>query len=117
MNEASGRLLCQTMKSSPSMNMAGHSVVYMRYVGVIIALLGSLCLALAVDGLITNLSYPSNQLLKQISPQLTSLHLNQPSVFNGNLILGGNAVHEVWDIANPYAPFFKARMTSPYAGG
>lgn len=85
--------------------------------GVLLTLLAAIHSARAVDGVIPNLNYPSNLLFKQISPQLTSLHLNQPSVYNGYLILGGNAVHEVWDIANPYAPVFKARMTSPYAAG
>jgi DNA-binding beta-propeller fold protein YncE len=82
-----------------------------------VALLCAVRLAVAVDGVIPNLAFPTNQFFKQISPQLTSLHLNQPSVYNGYLVLGGNAVHEVWDIANPYAPVFKARMTSPHAAG
>src|SRR5262245_66647930 len=69
------------------------------------------------EGVIPNLSYPTNELFKQISPQLSTLHLNQPSVFNGYLILAGNAVHEVWDISNPYAPVHKSTMTSPFAAG
>ena len=73
--------------------------------------------ALAVDGTIPNLSYPPSQLFQQISPQMTSLHLNQPSVYNGYLMLAGNAVHEVWDISNPYAPVSVATMTSPFADG
>jgi DNA-binding beta-propeller fold protein YncE len=71
----------------------------------------------AVDGVIPNLTYPTNVLFQQISPQLSTNHLNQPSVFNGYLILAGNAVHEVWDIANPYAPIRKAIMTSPHGAG
>lgn len=73
--------------------------------------------ALAVEGTIPNLAYPTNQLFKQISPQLSTRHLNQPSVFNGYLMLAGNGVHEVWDIANPYAPQLKTTMTSPFAAG
>jgi hypothetical protein len=38
---------------------------------------------LAVEGTIPNLTYPTNELFQQISPQLSELHLNQPSVFNG----------------------------------
>lgn len=73
--------------------------------------------ALAVEGTIPNLTYPPEQLFKQISPQLSTRHLNQPSVFNGYLMLAGNAVHEVWDISNPYAPQLKSTMTSPFAAG
>lgn len=85
--------------------------------GIFMALVIAVCGALAVEGIIPNQAYPTNQLFKQISLQLTSLHLNQPSVYNGYLILGGNGVHEVWSIANPYAPVFKARMTSPHSSG
>ena len=41
---------------------------------------------------------------KIISPQLGTRHLNQPSVFNGYAVFAGNAIHEVWNISNPYAP-------------
>ena len=37
----------------------------------------------AVEGVIPNLTYPTNELFQQISPQLSTNHLNQPSVFNG----------------------------------
>jgi len=103
------------MKSA--MKIVRHSCRFLRYACAIVALMGMVRLAGAVEGVIPNLNYPSNQLFQPISPQLTSLHLNQPSVYNGYLILGGNAIHEVWDMANPYAPVFKARMTSPYAAG
>ncbi len=73
--------------------------------------------ALAVDGTMPNLTYMATQVFTRISPQLSSLHLNQPSVFNGYLLLAGNGVHEVWDIANPYAPVKRATMTSPFAAG
>src|SRR6185436_2269849 len=83
----------------------------------IAAALGVAVRALAVGGTIPNLTYPTNQLFKQISPQLSNRHLNQPSVFNGYLVLAGNAIHEVWDISNPYAPVQKATLTSPFAAG
>src|SRR5262245_24711300 len=73
--------------------------------------------AQAAEGVIPNLTYGTNELFKQISPQLTTRHLNQPSVYNGYLVLAGNAVHEIWDISNPYAPVPKATLTSPYAAG
>jgi len=73
--------------------------------------------ARAVDGTIPNLTYTQAELFKQISPKLSSLHLNQPTVYNGYLILAGNGVHEIWDIANPYAPVKRKTITSPFAAG
>ena len=72
---------------------------------------------LAVDGVIPNLAYPPAEQFTAISPQLSSLHLNQPSVYNGYVIFAGNAVHEVWDIANPYAPVKRAEMLSNFRSG
>ncbi len=77
----------------------------------------ALCGAKGVDGTIPNLSYSPAELFQQISPQLGNRSMNQPSVFNGYLILAGNAVHEVWDIANPYAPVHKATMASSFSSG
>lgn len=71
----------------------------------------------AAPGTIPNRSYPTNQVLKQISPQLSSRHLNQPSVINGYAIFAGNAEHEVWDISNPYNPTHLADMISNHAAG
>ena len=73
--------------------------------------------ASAVDGVIPNLTYQSAEQFTPISPQLSSLHLNQPSVYNGYVIFAGNAVHEVWDIANPYAPVLKAKFESNFRSG
>ena len=72
---------------------------------------------LAVDGVIPNLAYPPAEQFTAISPQLSSLHLNQPSVYNGYVIFAGNAVHEVWDIANPYAPVKRATFQSNFRSG
>jgi hypothetical protein len=71
----------------------------------------------AVDGVIPNLTYQPAEQFTAISPQLSSLHLNQPSVYNGYVIFAGNAVHEVWDIANPYAPEKKATFQSNFRSG
>ncbi len=87
-----------------------------RWLGLLVCLYAADA-ARAVDGVIPNLTYASTQVFKRISGQLSSLHLNQPSVFNGYLVLAGNAVHEVWDISNPYAPVRRATMTSPHAAG
>ncbi len=72
---------------------------------------------LAVDGVIPNLAYTPAEQFTAISPQLSSLHLNQPSVYNGYVIFAGNAVHEVWDIANPYAPVKRATFQSNFRSG
>lgn len=71
----------------------------------------------AVDGVIPNLTYQPAEQFTAISPQLSSLHLNQPSVYNGYVIFAGNAVHEVWDIANPYTPVKKATFQSNFRSG
>ena len=73
--------------------------------------------ASAVDGTIPNLTYTPEQQFTAISPQLSSLHLNQPSVYNGYVIFAGNGVHEVWDIANPYAPEKRATFQSNFRFG
>ncbi|NNM29234.1 MAG: PKD domain-containing protein, partial [Akkermansiaceae bacterium] len=69
------------------------------------------------SGTIPNQSYPANEEFEIISPQLGTRHLNQPSVFNGYAVFAGNAIHEVWNIANPYAPTIEATMTSIHASG
>jgi DNA-binding beta-propeller fold protein YncE len=71
----------------------------------------------AVDGVIPNLSYQPAEQFTAISTQLSSLHLNQPSVYNGYVIFAGNGVHEVWDIANPYAPVKRATFQSNFRSG
>src|SRR5262249_13386417 len=40
-----------------------------------------------VEGTMPNRSYPTGELFTQISPQMSALHLNQPSVYNGYLVL------------------------------
>lgn len=70
-----------------------------------------------MDGVIPNRTYAPAEQFTAISPQLSSLHLNQPSVYNGYLILAGNAVHEVWDIANPYAPVLRSTFQSNFRSG
>ena len=71
----------------------------------------------APQGVIPNQTYPQSEVLKRISPQLGSRHLNQPSVINGYAIFAGNGEHEVWDISNPYQPQHVADMISHHAAG
>ena len=71
----------------------------------------------AAGGQIPNRSYPSNELFTRISPQLSARHHNQPTVINGYLLLAGNAVHEFWDISNPYSPVLLSELFSPHRFG
>lgn len=73
--------------------------------------------ARAADGTIPNQTYLPAEQWTIISPQMSSRHMNQPSVFNGYAIMAGNAVHEVWDIFDPYDPTFRAEMVSNHAAG
>ena len=73
--------------------------------------------AAAAEGQIPNRSYPSNELFTKISPQLSDRHHNQPTVINGYLLLAGNAVHEFWDISNPYSPVRLSELFSPHRFG
>jgi len=76
-----------------------------------------LFLSICTFGQYPNQSYPANQVGQIISPQMSSIHLNQPSALGGNVFLAGNAVHEIWNISNPTNPIFISRMTSNHAAG
>ncbi len=69
------------------------------------------------EGTIPNVDAPPQSVGKIFSPQMSNRHHNQPIVFNGYAILAGNAVHEVWDISNPYSPQRKAVLESSYRFG
>ena len=68
-------------------------------------------------GVIPHMSFPDSMVGKIISPQMSSRHMNQPSVYNGYAVLAGNAAHEIWDISDPYQPKFISEMISEYADG
>src|SRR6478609_6783081 len=68
----------------------------------------------STTGTIPNQNFPSNEVGKMIGTQMSDLHLNQPIVFDGYAILTGNAVHEVWNISDPYHPSLVKRLTSSY---
>jgi hypothetical protein len=91
--------------------------VLLRAFGACVGLTLACASARAVDGVIPNRTYAPAEQFTAISPQLSSLHLNQPSVYNGYLILAGNAVHEVWDIADPYAPVLRSTFQSNFRSG
>ena len=85
--------------------------------GLLLALATLLVITAAAEGQIPNRSYPSNELFTKISPQLGDRHHNQPTVINGYLLLAGNAVHEFWDISNPYPPVRLSELFSPHRFG
>ncbi len=62
-------------------------------------------------------TFLQNEVGKIISPQMSDLHLNQPSVFKGFAVLAGNAEHEIWDITDPYKPVFVSGFESKYSSG
>ncbi len=68
-------------------------------------------------GEIPHRDFPADQVGQIISPQMGTRHMNQPSVFNGYAVLAGNAIHEVWDISDPYHPVFRAEMISQHSAG
>ena len=73
--------------------------------------------AAAAAGRIPSQRYPADELFTRISPQLSDRPHNQPTVINGYLLLAGNAVHEFWDISDPYSPVLLSEMFSPYRFG
>ena len=68
-------------------------------------------------GEVPHRDFPAEEVGQIISPQMGERHLNQPSVFNGYAVLAGNAIHEIWDISNPYQPQFQAEMISQHTAG
>jgi len=85
--------------------------------GIGLLLVAGVHVASAASGTIPNLTYSSTQLFKRISGRITYRHLNQPSVYNGYIVLAGNGIHEVWEISNPYSPVWKQTLMSPHRFG
>lgn len=69
--------------------------------------------AKAADGTIPNDPHPASELNQRISPIMGTRHHNQPTVVNGYLFLAGNAIHEIWDVSDPYNPVLMSEMFSP----
>ena len=88
------------------------------FILLIIAIISTLPFSsLSIKGTIPNQAYPSAEVGTIISPQMSSRHMNQPSVFNGYAVLAGNAAHEIWDLSDPYNPSYVSQMVSEYAAG
>lgn len=69
-------------------------------------------------GTIPHRSYPSAQVHRQISPDLSKgVHHNQSHVIDGRLFISGNGRQEIWDIQDPYQPARVAVMNSPHRAG
>ncbi len=60
---------------------------------------------------------PASELFERVSPVMGSRHFNQPAVVNQTLFLGGNAVHEMWNISNPSAPVRMSELVSAHSSG
>ncbi|MCB9788444.1 MAG: Ig-like domain-containing protein [Deltaproteobacteria bacterium] len=83
----------------------------------VLGVLGASSEALASGGTLPDRSYTPDQRYQIISPQLGAEPQNQPSVVDGYLLLAGNASHQLWDIADPFAPVMVSSFVSPYAAG
>jgi YVTN family beta-propeller protein len=68
-------------------------------------------------GIVPDQTYPSTLENHQIGPTLGAAHHNQPHIINGYLVLAGNAVHEFWDITDPFNPIQVGLAQSPYRFG
>jgi hypothetical protein len=81
-----------------------------------------ICSVLSINGQqgnIPNRSYPSSDVMKQISPQLNNEAHNQPSVLNGYVVLAGNGIFRFYDISDPYHPNLigSAKSSNVKSGG
>lgn len=91
----------------------GQAIV--RYLGFLVLYVGEMVWAQNVR--FPNSSYPEEELYQIISPQMTNLHLNQPSAIGGHLVLAGNGDHEIWEISDPRSPNRVSILTSPHQDG
>lgn len=62
-------------------------------------------------------SYGADQVGHTIGPQMEEAHHNQPSVVQGALLLAGDGVHALYDIADPFRPVRLAGFESPHHEG
>lgn len=72
---------------------------------------------LVVLAQLPNADRPASQLYQRISPIMSTRALNQPAVVNQRVFLGGNALHELWDVSNPAAPAKLSELSSPHDNG
>src|SRR5687767_3411333 len=78
-------------------NLAAVTKFVARHVAALVIVSLSTLPVAGVEGYLPNQAYGPTNLFKQISPQLSDKHYNQPSAFNGYVIFAGNGVHDVWD--------------------
>lgn len=62
-------------------------------------------------------SYGADQVGHTIGPQMEEAHHNQPSVVQGALLLAGDGVHALYDIADPFRPVRLTGFESPHHEG
>ncbi len=100
----------------PNRNLARHFQRLLIIISIYLSFFTSLS-AWAATGTIPNRSYNGSQVFKKISPVMGAAHHNQSHVIDGYVFIGGNAVHEIWDISNPFQPSRLARLLSPHRFG
>jgi len=65
-----------------------------------------------------NLNFTGDQAWTLISPDLSDRHFNQPiAIGDGLVLLGGNAIHEIWDVSDPFSPTHVSTLESPHHDG
>jgi YVTN family beta-propeller protein len=64
-----------------------------------------------------NQAYDESLLYTIVSPTMGAAHHNQPAALDNYVILCGNAVHEIWNIDDPFNPVHIRDLVSPYRFG
>lgn len=68
-------------------------------------------------GTIPNVEYPQDMAGQAVSPTLANVHHNQPTVFDGYLMLAGNARFSTWDVSNLDKPDQLSNFQSEHSIG
>lgn len=68
-------------------------------------------------GTIPNVEYPEDMHGQAVSPTLANVHHNQPSVYDGYLMLAGNARFSTWDVSNLDEPDQLSNFQSEHSIG
>lgn len=68
-------------------------------------------------GTIPNVEYPQDMQGQAVSPTLANVHHNQPTVFDGYLMLAGNARFSTWDVSNLDEPDQLSNFQSEHSIG
>ncbi|MCB9665124.1 MAG: Ig-like domain-containing protein [Alphaproteobacteria bacterium] len=66
---------------------------------------------------LARVTFTADQVGSLVSPTFGDAKQNQPGVVNGRLFAGGNAVHLLADVRDPFAPVVEAVLESPHHAG